>query len=328
MLKIKDFVGVDLSKEVFDAVLLKEGQPAGHRQFENTVKGCRSFVKWLQKEGVEQESVLVCAEHTGMYQNILAAVLTDKGLQLWIEMSYRIIRSSGIQRGKTDKLDALRIAQYALRHVDQAILYRPKSEILQKVGALLRLREKLVKTKASLLRTVNEYHKFDKEASILLARHQRQAIRGIEKDIEKSEASIIELMGTDEDIKAKYKIAVSVPGVGHITALTLLCYTNAFQAFEKPRQLACYCGVVPFEYTSGKSIKGRPRVHHMANKKLKQLLHLGALAAVRTDDEIKTYYERKVEEGKSKMLVINNIRNKLIHRLCACIREERCYQVR
>lgn len=75
-------------------------------------------------------------------------------------------------------------------------------------------------------------------------------------------------------------------------------------------------------------MKGRPRVHYMANKKMKKQLHMCALSAVTYDPEMKAYYERKVAEGKSKMLVINNVRNKLVHRVCACIRENRIFEVR
>jgi hypothetical protein len=85
---------------------------------------------------------------------------------------------------------------------------------------------------------------------------------------------------------------------------------------------------VPFEYTSGKSVRAKPKVHYMANKILKKQLHMCALAAVTYDPEMKAYYSRKVKEGKHKMLVINNVRNKLVHRVCACIRENRMYELR
>ncbi len=83
---------------------------------------------------------------------------------------------------------------------------------------------------------------------------------------------------------------------------------------------------MPFEYSSGTSIHKRARVHHMANKLLKKQLHLCALTAMTHDPELKAYYTRKVKEGKSKMLVINNVRNKLIHRVCAVIKRQQPYQ--
>jgi transposase len=85
---------------------------------------------------------------------------------------------------------------------------------------------------------------------------------------------------------------------------------------------------VPFEHTSGKSVRSKPKVHYMANKKLKKQLHMCAMSAINFDPEIKEYYNRKVAEGKNKMLVINNVRNKLVHRVCACVRDNRTFEVR
>ena len=90
--------------------------------------------------------------------------------------------------------------------------------------------------------------------------------------------------------------------------------------------MACYAGIAPFEHTSGTSIKGRTRVSHLANKSLKTLLHMGALSAIKNSEEIGAYYRRKVEEGKPKMVVINAVRNKLVLRIWACIREDRMYE--
>ncbi|MDM1328102.1 IS110 family transposase, partial [Myroides odoratimimus] len=102
-------------------------------------------------------------------------------------------------------------------------------------------------------------------------------------------------------------------------------YTNRFTSFDEARQLASYCGVVPFEYTSGKCVKGKPKVHFMSNKKLKKLLHMCALSSIRHDPEMKSYYERKVGDGKHKMLVLNNVRNKLVQRICACVKDKKMY---
>ncbi len=53
-----------------------------------------------------------------------------------------------------------------------------------------------------------------------------------------------------------------------------------------------------------------------------------ALAAATYDPELKAYYQRKVAQNKNKLLILNNIKNKLIHRICSCIKENRCYQLR
>ena len=77
--------------------------------------------------------------------------------------------------------------------------------------------------------------------------------------------------------------------------------------------------VAPFEYTSGSSIKGKTKVSHLANKKIKALLNIAALSAKKNDTEMKAYYDKKVKEGKNKMLVLNSIRCKIISRAFAVI---------
>ena len=109
-----------------------------------------------------------------------------------------------------------------------------------------------------------------------------------------------------------------------MTAVELLLTTNEFNDRTDPKKYASYAGVVPFECSSGQR-KGRPHVSHQANKRVKKLLHLAALSAVRYCHQLKAYYERKVAEGKNKMLVLNNVRNKLVHRIFACVQNDRNY---
>ncbi len=102
--------------------------------------------------------------------------------------------------------------------------------------------------------------------------------------------------------------------------------SKGFTAFDNAKQLACYCGVVPFDKSSGTSVRYKSTVSPFANKKLKKLLHLCAMSALQNDPEMKAYFERKVKEGKNKMSVINAVRNKLIHRVFAVIRDERMFE--
>jgi transposase len=120
-------------------------------------------------------------------------------------------------------------------------------------------------------------------------------------------------------------IITSVVGIGFVTAINLLVHTNGFTMMRDARKLACYCGVAPFEYSSGTSIRGKTKVHFMANKKLKCNLHMASLTAVKLDAYLKAYYERKVAEGKNKMSVLNAVRNKLLARVVAIVNKQQEY---
>jgi transposase len=193
---------------------------------------------------------------------------------------------------------------------------------------LFSLREKLVGYKTALTNISKAFKKFDSEVAKYTEYYDQNTLIGIQEDLLKIENEIDDIIKNDNELNVLFKKIVSVPGVGKITAILLIYLTNEFKNFENPRQLACYSGVVPFEYCSGKSIKTRPKVHYIANKKLKKALHMCAISASRNDPEIHQYYIRKIDEGKNKMHVINNIRNKIIHRICACVRENRFYEVK
>lgn len=330
MSKFKHFLGIDISKEYFDAVVILDGNKEKpiHNQFVNNYKGIKSLCKWLKEQGSTFENTLVCLEHTGMYGKLIVKYLMIYNFSLWVEMSLKIIRSIGVQRGKNDKVDAERIAYYAMKNVEEAVIFNaPRTEI-NKIKNLLSLREKLVVTKASLLRNVKELKSFDLEVAKFSEKQQNNTIKGIDLDLKSIEKQLDKIINEDENLSKIFTIATSITGIGKVTALFLICFTNEFKMYSTPRQLACYAGVVPFEHTSGKSVRSKPKVHYMANKKLKRQLHMCALSAITSDPELKNYFNRKVKEGKSKMLVINNVRNKLVHRLCACIRENKTFEKR
>ncbi|WP_418262781.1 IS110 family transposase [Flavobacterium faecale] len=330
MNKFKHFLGIDISKEFFDAVIILDGkkEQSTHNQFRNNATGLKGLCKWLKELDATSENTLICLEHTGMYGKLVIKHLLSFGFSLWVEMSLKIIRSIGMQRGKNDKVDAFRIAYYAMKNADEAIVYKAPRKVIEKIRILLSVRDKLIQYKGSLLRHTNELKSFDAELFKLSTNHQKNAIKGFDKDLKNIENQLNLLIKEDEALNTIYTQATSVPGIGKITTLALICFTNEFKMYSTPRQLACYSGVAPFEYSSGKSIRAKPRVNNMANKKLKKQLHMCALAAATYDPELNLYYQRKVEENKNKLLILNNVKNKLIHRICACIRENRTYQIK
>jgi transposase len=144
-------------------------------------------------------------------------------------------------------------------------------------------------------------------------------VRDCEKRIEM-------LIKQDISLKITYKQVTSVVGIGLVNGALILVATANFTLFDNPRKFGCYCGVVPFEHSSGTSVRGKTRVSKMANKRIKTTLTLAARNSVRFDPELKEYYERKISEGKNSWLVLNNVKNKLIHRIFAVVRDGQMYE--
>ena len=154
----------------------------------------------------------------------------------------------------------------------------------------------------------------------------KKPIEALEKQIIEVEKKIKGLIKEDDALKHLFDLVTSVDGVGEVVFCEMVIATNEFKLFSCPRKFACYSGVAPFEHSSGTSIRGGTRVSHLANKQMKKLLHMAALSVVSGKGEMADYYHRKVEQGKNKMLVINAVRNKIIHRVFACIRDDRKYE--
>jgi transposase len=313
-------LGVDVSKKTLDVCLIDGGSIKEDKVLENNLKGIKQLQKWLFKHGVKKEKLLVCLEHTGVYVLPLQRFLSENKIACCLEMPLRIINSGGVLRGKNDKVDAFRIARYALKFQNEILLYQPPTEEQSIVKDLTTQRDRLMNCKKQLMQPIEEYLSMgEKNRAATLLKACRASVKSLEKEIKSIEVQIDELIKQQPSIKKNQQLAMSVPGIGKWISLQLILATDNFQKYKDAKKLSCYCGCAPFEHRSGSSIRGRTRVSHMANKKLKSLLTLGALAAARTEGEMRNYYLRKIEEGKSKMLVLNAIRNKLIHRVLSVI---------
>lgn len=131
---------------------------------------------------------------------------------------------------------------------------------------------------------------------------------------------------SSHSIKENYDLVTSVKGISLINAVLLLVHAQNFTLFKEARSLACYVGVVPFGRSSGSSLSKGRHVSSLCNKRLKAYLTQAAQCAVRFDKELKNYYQRKIAQGKAKQLVINNVRNKLLQRIFAVVREKAPYR--
>jgi transposase len=329
-MNFKNFIGIDISKNTFDLALIKDGNASAiiTEQVSNSTSGMVKLEEFLKKQGLKMEETLFCMEHTGVYCRLLSQYLVEQKYHVWLEMPVQIIRSLGIQRGKNDHVDAKRIAQYACIRKDNAVLWQPPREILVQINDLLTLRDRLVESRKSLKQPIKELSDAGfKDAAKLIESRCIKSLQALDKEIEQIEKELDKWINKDSNLKRLYQLATSVPGIGKITAITLLYFTNEFKLFTNPKQLACYCGVAPFEHKSGTSIKGKTKVSSFANKRLKKLLHLVAISSISCNKEMSEYYNRKVNEGKNRMLVINAVRNKVLHRLCAVIKRNTPYQV-
>ncbi len=324
----KYYIGIDVSKETLDIALTEEGQFVSGVSIGNNTKEIKKiFSDWEKEFGLDLGQTLVCMEHTGIYCWPLLVFLQQTPCKVCLENAYRIKHSNGLQRGKNDRVDAERIALYAWRNKDFLQEWKAPKSNIKRLKQLMTMRKGLVNAKKKLLVPIKETGKFiDRYMAKELEKSCCRSIRALERDIMAIEERILGIVRSDNNLGRMFDILVSIDGIGKITAIMFLTTTNAFTSFKEAKKYACYAGVVPFEHSSGKSIRGKTKLSHFANKDMKTVLHLCALTLCNSKGELGVYYRRKVAEGKNKMSVLNALRNKIVLRAFACIKEDKLYE--
>jgi transposase len=319
MKNLKDFIGIDISKLKFD-VRIYSNQASS--VFENNNTGFMKMINWISKNlFCEKEELLFALEHTGIYSLPISIFLSENNYHFVILPGLEIKRSLGIQRGKDDRVDAKRIAEYAYQKKDKITPSRLPFKNILKIRRLLSLRERLVKQRAGFLKDEQENKHFLKRCeNKTLFDVIEKMLQEFDKKIKIIEKELDNIIKSDELINKQFGLITSIKGVGKQTALFVIVYTNCFTSFDNWRKFASYSGTAPFHYQSGTSIKGKAKVNHLANKKIKALLNMCARSAIICNAEMKIYYQNRKAKEKNGMSTLNIIRNKLIARIFAVVK--------
>lgn len=328
---MKFYLGMDVSKLWVDLTVMcvtdHHKEPTLSERFDNTEAGLKLLDKWLRKQRVSfDENSLLVIENTGVYHRLVWQYCSAHGLPLHIGNATHIKYSFGIARGKSDKIDSQRLCTYAFKNADELKATPVLNPVFIRLKDLMTSRSRLLAQLGSIKVYLKELKLSNsKETQQIIEQAHTAALQGIKHSLKAIENQIKQLLQEEEAIKTNYELLLSVPGIGHLTALYLICCTNNFICKITGKQLASYAGVAPFSNKSGTSIKGRDKVHTMANKELKKLLHMGAVSAITHYPEFSDYYQRKIKEGKHELSVLNAIRSKIALRAVAVVNKQQKY---
>jgi transposase len=311
------FIGIDISKKTLDVVIYDQEKKSSKTHFivNNELKGFKEMIKKIKSEGVNLNEAFVCLEYCGIYGFELGLFLEGK-VDFCFCSPLHIKRSLGLTRGKNDKLDAFKIARFSFLFRDELSPSSMPSETMLKLKTLMGERNRVIKGITIEKQVLNE----------LSAQLNKNAIKRTNKrlsiltaDIKAIEQEVKELIMCEPELKKSYDLLISITGIALVNATMMILCTNNFEGITNARSFACYCGVAPFEYRSGTSIRGKTKVSHLANKKMKADLTNAARSAVVHDPEMRIYYKRKREEGKEHGTVMNAVKFKIITRAFAVI---------
>lgn len=316
----KIFVGIDVSKQWIDVCVTTDGKFILHHQFTNNIMGFKAMIKWIREFNKQLDEWLICMEHTGMYALPLWHFLTEKNISYCVVAGSLITSGLEIRRGKNDKIDAGDIAKFTMRYQNELKPHRLPTQVLQRLKMLFAYRERLVKAKVLISVPAKEAKQFASKESKEMRTDSSSLVRIIEARIKRVEKLMMEIINGDEQTAKCYQLIVSVPGFGLVTACYLLIVTQCFTMLIRSRELSNFGGTAPHPHKSGTSIKGKTRVSPVADKKLKALLSRGAGSLLQYNEETKRYAARLMAKGKHENLVKNNIKNKMLHVVCAVVK--------
>lgn len=315
-------IGIDVSKKTLDVFCF---ETKSYIKIQNDSSGFKVFLKFCKDHQIDLKNTIIVLEYTGGYEYRFLQFCQCKQLDYCRVPGMSIKRSIGVVRGKADKVDSQRIAQFAEEKYKTLEVSKPLNINTLKLKKLLSYRKRLVRENAGYKASACERkHMYQPAASDLILRSFERKIKVNLQEIELIEAEINALFEGDEAMKKNLELITSVRGIGKVNGWMTIAYTENFNAFTDARKYAVYVGVVPFEHQSGTSIKKRSRVSHIANKELKQELTQGAKSAIQWDPELKQYATRMLEK-KHYMVVVNNVKFKLIMRMFSVVKRGQKY---
>lgn len=320
MEKIKNYVGIDISKLTFDVAICNSESKYKYFKFTNDLEGFTSLLTHLDS----LESICVM-EASGPYYLRLASFLSEKGIGVCVINPLIIRRFSQMRmsRTKTDKKDAMLIAEYG--KTESPSLWQPEDKYVLQLKQMQAYLEQLNKNRTGLIRQ-NEAFSQNPSQSLEVIESLNSLINKIDQEIDVIEKKMKSLIQTYH--KEMYDQLQSIPGLGRKTALFLIVITGGFRKFENHKQLASYIGISPRIFESGTSVKGRAKICKMGMSKIRAMLYVCAWSAKKCNKACKELYDRLVENGKSKKLALIAVVNKLIKQAFAIATKKEYYSVK
>lgn len=313
---VKQVCGIDVAK---DELVVAAGRLLGdmtpelfaRKTFPNSDKGFLSLLEWMNKLTDPSIETRYVMEATGVYHEKLAYFLHHQGQVITVVLPNKISNYFRTLETKTitDKTASDAIARFGLERKLEN--WKPASPAYRKLRQLTRERDQLVQS-----RTIakNQLHaeQSEVEPNKTSLTRVKKLITLLDKQEIEIKAELAALVKQSAEIKKKVDLITSIPGVGALTAVTVLAETNGFELIRNKKQLTSYAGLDVKEKQSGTSVKGKAVISKKGNKYLRKAMHLPALASIRHDERFKAIFTRLVGKHGIKMKGAVAVQRKLL----------------
>jgi transposase len=318
------FVGVDIAATSFAATWTQGSSSRERpRTFEQTPEGFTAFQSWMSTTSIAPEATLVVLEATGSYWVTLAVTLHHAGFAVAVINPAQVhaFARSLPRRAKTDALDAQLLAQLAAER--QPPRWTPPEQIYHELRQRLIVRDGLL--------NMRQQARNQRHALVQWPVRVQGALDALDKVLSELET---QLQTIDAEITTVLRegawaesaaLLKSITGIGMVTTAWLLVGTLNFQACASAEAAAAYAGLVPLTRESGTSVRGRARIGHGGNGRLRTALYLATLTAARFNPVIRAQYERLRAAGKPAKVARCAAARKLMHLAFAVVTKKRLF---
>ena len=292
---MKVVAGIDVGKASLDVSV----SAGAVRRFDNTAEGLTALVAWLDGAGTTDA---VC-EPTGGYERALVRRVQQTAVSIHVAHPTRVrhfAQAAGYQ-AKTDELDAQMLARYGQAfELPNTVAKQADSEVLQD---LLRRRKQLVDQR------VQERHRLAQARTPGAHTSTQRHLQWLDEEIGRLDEEYRQALDQSVELSALAALYQSVPGVGELTAATLVGYLPELGQYSS-KELTALVGLAPWSHDSGRhqgyrSIRG-------GRGTVRRVLYLAALAAIRYNDDLKRFYQRLRDQGKKGKVALVAVMRKLL----------------
>ena len=301
---LKEVAGIDVAQKELVVSLGRMFQSLdieifAYKVFTNSDKGIRSMIEWVSSCCEGSGHIRYVMEATGVYHEKLAYTLESMNIDVSVILPNKIsnyARSLDIKT-VTDKTASRAIVQFGLeRKLDNWV--RPK-DIYRELKQLTRERDQVVEQRAMVK---NQRHAEKSEAMPNQKSLERieERVKFLSRQEKEIKTDIATLLKSQPEVKQRVDNICTIPGVGELTAVTVLAETNGFELIRNKKQLTSYAGFDVKEKQSGTSVKGKPRISKRGNRHLRKSMHLPSLSSVKYNQHHKDLYVRIVSKSESK----------------------------
>ncbi|HEV2487126.1 MAG TPA: IS110 family transposase [Terracidiphilus sp.] len=318
-----DVCGIDVSAKELVVMVERQGQRESSRTFPNTPPGHQQLQRYLARSA---SKLRVCLEATGLYGlDIALRLQADPRFEVMVAnpRSVKNFAQALFQRSKSDPLDTRVLVEYAARMPFQA--WQPPSTAALQLTALTRRIHALTE---QATQEKNRWHAITATATgfAIVVADLKRSLRSLENARLRLARAARKIIAGDAQLERRFLLLRSLPGVGETSALQLLGELVLIPADADVRQWVAYAGLDPREYSSGSSLKKRPRISKVGNRHVRRALYMPALTAAHHSPIFRAYYLHLQAAGKCKMVALVAVMRKLLHAIFGMFKHDTVFE--